>query len=236
MRITYIHHSGFLAETEHALLLFDFTGGPLPALSPEKDLIVFASHRHPDHFDPQIFELAKGHPQITYVLSDDIWENRVPEEHFCRTRFMDPGKVTHLNEGGGIRITAFKSTDEGVAFMVEADGKTIYHAGDLNDWQWPGESDSYNHSMHANYMRELEKIKAQSFYPDAAMLPLDGRQETLFSLGLDEFMKTVGAGTVFPMHFWGEHELITRFIEMPCTADYRDRIQKIQAEGEVFEL
>ena len=30
MKITYIHHSGFLAETNQALLLFDFAGGSLP--------------------------------------------------------------------------------------------------------------------------------------------------------------------------------------------------------------
>lgn len=32
MKITYIHHSGFLAETNQALLLFDFAGGILPPL------------------------------------------------------------------------------------------------------------------------------------------------------------------------------------------------------------
>ena len=30
MTITYIHHSGYLLETEQALLLFDFVEGALP--------------------------------------------------------------------------------------------------------------------------------------------------------------------------------------------------------------
>ncbi len=138
MRITYIHHSGFLAETGQALLLFDYAGGTLPELSRDKALIVFASHRHGDHFDPAIFALADRHPDVTYVLSDDIWENQVPEARFGQTRFVDPGKVLRLNKGGGICITAFRSTDEGVAFMIETEGRTIYHAGDLNDWHWKG--------------------------------------------------------------------------------------------------
>lgn len=36
MTITYIHHSGYLLETEQALLLFDFTEGTLPPLDPQK--------------------------------------------------------------------------------------------------------------------------------------------------------------------------------------------------------
>ena len=36
MKITYIHHSGYLVETDQALLLFDFVEGTLPALTPEK--------------------------------------------------------------------------------------------------------------------------------------------------------------------------------------------------------
>ena len=120
MKITYIHHSGFLAETNQALLLFDFAGGSLPPLDPAKTLVVFVSHRHEDHFNPDIFTLADSHPHTVYVLSDDIWQNRVPEKHFSRTHFIDPGRMIHLAEGGGILIRTFRSTDEGVAFLVEA--------------------------------------------------------------------------------------------------------------------
>ena len=50
MKITYIHHSAFLVETESVYLLFDYFQGNLPELSEKKPLYVFASHRHPDHF------------------------------------------------------------------------------------------------------------------------------------------------------------------------------------------
>ena len=36
MTITYIHHSGYLLETEQALLLFDFVEGALPHWIPPK--------------------------------------------------------------------------------------------------------------------------------------------------------------------------------------------------------
>ena len=84
MKITYIHHSAFLAETSHACLLFDYFEGTLPEIPAEKPLYVFASHRHPDHFSKVIFDLADGHPDCTFVLSSDIWRKRVPEgeDHF----------------------------------------------------------------------------------------------------------------------------------------------------------
>lgn len=236
MKITYIHHSGFLAETNQALLLFDFVGGILPLLDPAKTLVVFVSHRHEDHFNPDIFTLADSHPHTVYVLSDDIWQNRVPEKHFSRTHFIDPGRMIHLAEGGGILIRAFRSTDEGVAFLVEAGGKTIYHAGDLNDWQWNGESLSWNHTMKANYQKELEAIHSLGIIPDAAMVPLDGRQEDLFYLGLHEFMCQVGAGMVFPMHFWNDFSVIDRLKSLECSDSYRDKIAEIQREGQSFEL
>lgn len=236
MNITYIHHSGYLVELSRALLLFDFTDGTLPELDREKDLIVFASHRHPDHFSPRIFKLAKTHPHIRFVLSDDIWQNRVPEELGCHTEFIDPGSVLRLPDGGGVCITAFHSTDEGVAFMVEADGKTIYHAGDLNDWRWNEETLDWNNNMSASYKRELEKMHEKGFCPDAAMLPLDGRQQEHFSLGIDEFMKTVGAGIVFPMHFWKDYSLIGKFKQLECTAPYRDKIADIDREGQLFQV
>lgn len=234
MKITYIHHSSFLAELDSLYLLFDYIGGPLPALSADKDLLVFVSHRHEDHFSPLIWDLADQYPKIRYILSDDIWQNRVPEKHFCRTEYIDPETTLSLKEGGGTRVTAFHSTDEGVAFLVENGSHAIYHAGDLNDWKWNGETKAWNNNISANYHRELELIRDSGIVPDVAMLPLDGRQEEWFYLGLHEFMETVGAGMVFPMHFWKDYGIINRLKELPCSEPYRDRIAGICQEGQSF--
>ena len=80
MKITYIHHSSFLVETEENYFLFDYFEGKLPQLKEDKPLLVFASHRHGDHFSPVIFDLVKTHASTGFVLSDDIWKRRVPEE------------------------------------------------------------------------------------------------------------------------------------------------------------
>ena len=234
MKITYIHHSCFLIELEQLYLLFDYVKGTLPVLSPDKDHLVLVSQRHGDHFSPDIFDLAEQHPKIRYILSDDIWQNRVPEQHFCRTEYMDSGKVLSLPDGGGVQITAFKSTDQGIAFLVENDGKVLYHAGDLNDWKWTGESKAWNNDMDASYRRELEKIHNLGLVPDVAMLPLDGRQEEWFYLGIHEFMEIVGAKAVLPMHFWEDYDIIRRLKELDCTTHYRDKITEIRQEGQAF--
>lgn len=89
-RVVFICHSSFYVETEHVQMLFDYYRGNLPAMDPQKPLIVFASHRHGDHFSKKIFELAGKAAAIFYVLSDDIGRGRVPANLKDRTFFIGP--------------------------------------------------------------------------------------------------------------------------------------------------
>ena len=236
MKVTYIHHSSFLVETDENYFLFDYFEGELPEFKEDKPLLVFASHRHGDHFSPVIFELAGKHKKTGFVLSDDIWKRRVSEEFLGKTYFTGPGEELELTApftgGSGVKIRAFKSTDEGVAFLIETEGKRIYHAGDLNNWVWAGEPEADNKRMSENFHKELEKMKG--IHIDVAFMLLDPRQEKDFYLGMDDFMKMVGADVVFPMHFWGDFEVTDRFKALECAKDYKDRIVKIHKKGERF--
>lgn len=234
MKVTYIHHSSFLVELEHLALLFDYFEGEIPVIREDKPLFIFASHRHGDHFSPSIFELADRKGKVTYVLSDDIWRRQAPEEIIGRIVFLGPGEEVQLPDGAGgaMDIQTYKSTDEGVAFLVRTEGKTIYHAGDLNNWVWEGEPEQDNIRMSENYHKELAKLAGRHI--DVAFVPIDPRQEKDFYLGLDDFMGTVGAETVFPMHFWGDFEAASRLKELRCAAGYRDRIREIHKKGECF--
>ena len=194
MKVTYIHHSSFMAELEHAALLFDYFEGEIPAVEGDKPLFVFASHRHGDHFSRAIFDLADQRRNVTYILSDDIWRRQVPEE------------------------------------LLE--GKAIYHAGDLNNWVWEGEPEKDNQKMSERYHGELAKLAGRHI--DVAFMLIDPRQEKDFYLGMDDFMRMVGADVVFPMHFWGDFEAAARFKALPCAKDYQDRIREIHRTGECF--
>ena len=218
MNITYIGHSGFLMEWENCYWLFDYYTGEIPVLDPKKKLIVFASHKHGDHFNPEIFRLADQYPEIQYVLSSDI---RIVESNMHKYGVNDevlkhiisvkPHGEYEILDGSNhnIRLKALKSTDCGVAFLLNYRGKTIYHAGDLNHWIWKEETKQSNNDMTAKFNSEMDLLKEKSI--DIAFAPLDPRQEEWYYLGLEKLLNTAKVERVFPMHFWGKPEIILKF-------------------------
>lgn len=238
MKITYVHHSAFLVELTSAALLFDYTQGPLPELDKNKPLIIFASHRHGDHYSEKIFDLGTGLREVHYVLSDDISKKKVREELGERILFVKPGETFRLSFNDGrntqLEVTTFNSTDEGVAFLVKGDGAAIYHAGDLNNWRWEGEPEEWNRDMAKKYLLEVDQLAGVRI--DAAFLPLDPRQEGAFYLGFDEFMRKAEVLHAFPMHCWGNFSVIGQLKAMEVSDPYRDRIIMIERDGDSFVL
>lgn len=219
MRVVYISHSGFFVELEKCALLFDYWKGSLPET--DKKLFVFASHSHKDHFNGDIFKLRERGNE-TFVLSDDI---RVKAE--SDVVFVKANKSYDID---GIRVETLKSTDEGVAFAVFAEGKRIFHAGDLNLWVWAGESKAYNNNMKALFEKYTEPLKGKAF--DVGFIPLDPRQEDDSFSGLDEYMKKADFGAVFPMHFWGNYDIIKLY--RAKRGDFAENVKVIEAEGQEF--
>ena len=180
MKITYLDHSGFAVEYKKYVLIFDWYKGKLPEFDSEKEIYVFSSHSHYDHFDRKIFELENIYPNIRYVLSADITEKPVPSKVW----FVIADKEYRI---GNLKVQTLHSTDAGVAFLVYVDDRIIYHAGDLNWWHWEEESEYYNEQMRMDYQKEIHKLK--NIRIDVAFVPLDPRQEEQYYWGLDYFMK-----------------------------------------------
>ena len=136
MKVTFLSHSGFLVELKRAALLFDYIGGQLPPVG-GKPLLVFASHRHEDHFTPDIFRLDDGKREIRFLLGKDL---KLTEKRMARWNLTPETAAKCLvlsgNESAspleGVMVETLPSTDEGVAFLVSVGGRTIFHAGDLN--------------------------------------------------------------------------------------------------------
>ena len=227
MKITYLDHSGFAVEYKKYVLIFDWYKGKLPEFDSEKEIYVFSSHSHYDHFDRKIFELENIYPNIRYVLSADITEKPVPSKVW----FVIADKEYRI---GNLKVQTLHSTDAGVAFLVYVDDRIIYHAGDLNNWVWEGEPEEYNCRMSEAFHSELLKIAGNHI--DVAFMLLDPRQGKDFYLGMDDFMHMVGADIVFPMHFWGDFGVTERFKTLPCAADYAEKIMEIRCQGESFQL
>ena len=238
MRVTFLDHSGFLVESDSAALLFDWWKGELPAVRPGVPLYIFASHAHPDHFDPRIFALDDGDRDVCFVLGHDV--KLTPRN--CSRWGLSPStaeKCRNLRGGQsltlpGAAVEALPSTDEGEAFLVTVDGQTVFHAGDLNWWHWEGEDKAWNNNMAANYKREVDRLSGQYF--DAAFVPLDPRLSDACSLGLRYFLEQTDAEHVFPMHFWGDYEVCRRIRKEKDLQGMLEHVHPVEYQGQEWEL
>lgn len=228
MNIQYIGHSGFSVEMDHCILLFDYFEGTIPKFPQRKPIYIFSSHYHHDHFNMDIFKLTKKYSDITYVLSYDIGK-KFNKKFFLRHGVSEAtyDKIIFIPERtsqqiGDLEIQTFHSTDEGVAFLITTEGKRIYHAGDLQWWTWPGETDEEYDQMTKAFQDEVATIPSHPI--DVAFLVLDPRQEENFYMGFDYFMRHNDVKTAYPMHFWKEPDIIDKFLAMDTTAGYRERI------------
>ena len=223
MKITYIHHSCFLVETDRFYYLFDYVKGQLPELDKEKPIFVLSSHSHGDHYNPSIFPLleAAGMKRVRAILSDDI----IPPAN-VHVLQAAPEQVYDFDRD--LTLTTFRSTDLGVAFLIEDQNTLLYHAGDLNDWVWDEETDDYNQEMTANYRREIDSLsrKLGKKEIDAAFVVLDPRQEQDYDRGLCYFLDRVSARAVYPMHYWEEPAIIGKFLK--DHPQYTAQIQKTE--------
>ncbi|MBP3460177.1 MAG: MBL fold metallo-hydrolase [Lachnospiraceae bacterium] len=239
MKITYIYHSGYLVETEPATFLFDYYKGKLPAFPAEKPLVVFASHKHPDHFDFKIFDLQNHPGGVTYVFGNDI---KLSDKYLQR-HGVDPAvkeKIYRMQPHTSltlpdVTIHTLKSTDAGVAFYVKAGEQRIYHAGDLNWWHWDGELGNFNKDQERVYKEEITYLKNilagesqsedTSAALDAAFIPLDPRLGAAYCYGMDYFLFRIPVKEVYPMHMWEDYDVIKRYLNY-CR-EQEDKMQYI---------
>ncbi len=219
-KVTYLDHSGFAITLDDAILVFDYYRDPAHALhkilshNPDKPVTFFATHRHPDHYNPGIFEIAQDHRR-TYILSNDIPAQKIPTT--LNVQGMSPGDVIE-NVPGCARVKAYGSTDVGLSFFVTTtSGETIFHAGDLNLWHWKDEfTDRQQLRASQKFDEVLNRIRSEVPAVDIAMFPVDPRQGTDFAEGAHRFLRAIRVRHFFPMHFWGEYEEACDF---PAYAD-----------------
>ena len=215
MKITHIYHSGFCIELEQTVLIFDWYTGTLPELPEEKQAVVFVSHGHGDHFGDCIWSLRKRFRKLTYVI--DSTAAVPPGSRDVKT--VEPGGTYNIAD---LTVQTLRSTDQGSAFLVEAEGHKIFHAGDLNVWYWYDEPEEENLASEADCRREYEKLAGQPV--DVAFLPLDPRLREHAPRGIAMFMECAGAREIFPMHYWDRKAEAEAYLEDPRLAPFAERI------------
>jgi len=184
-KIRWLGHSGFEIELANKIFLIDpwLTGNPLAAVTAseiKKTDIVCVTHDHGDHLGDAV-EICKR-TRATFV---GIYELGV---YAGKQGVKD---VVGINIGGtvdvkGIKITmvqAFHSSTRGAptGFVVKAEGKTIYHAGDTGLF---GDM----------------KLIGEIYRPDVALIPI-GDYYTMGPREAAEAVKLIKPAVVIPMHY-----------------------------------
>ena len=182
MKITYWKHSGFSIETDTLDILIDYIGGGY--VKGKKPVLALVSHGHYDH--------------------------RTPDETIFADRIIDCPEVGEEFDVMGVRIRAYGSTDEGVSFMIDVDGRRIFHAGDLNLWHWRDEGDAdWTEKAASDFEDVMATLPDERI--DLAMFPVDPRMGAGHDEGACVFNERLQPGILIPMHFWDHPEAAEEF-------------------------
>ena len=214
--VYYIYHSAFVIELEKSILIFDFYKFPSDKKKEkeeffnkfikrtDKEIYVFSTHSHSDHFNKEILTWLEINESIKYILSEDIRINK--HKNFYFTKEDDSFELDSL------KINTFGSTDLGSSFYINTENKNIFHSGDLHFWHWEDDTAEEEKAMYDDYIVQLEKIKKLDRI-DIAFVPVDPRLGVNTLEGVELFNKILKPKIIIPMHFSDDYSQMKKFIE-----------------------
>jgi len=230
--VWFLGRDGFAVKTKTHLLIFDYyTIGDTPThpslangfVNPKEieglDVVVFVSHRDPDHYDKVIWQWRKSVKRIQYVLGFEPSMAQVKYVH------LQPGTTGRV---GDVEVTTFgPSTDSGEAYLIKVDGLSLYHAGDFE--------------IHAADSKERERVfnaidSAATKASSVDLLFFNWRPSTPASQeGFWYAFDKLHAHAVFPMHLEdGDDPLVKDLINAVPSAERRARIVDKERRGQNF--
>ena len=209
--VWYLYHSGVAVKTQRHLLLLDYsndepatpgkrslaTGVVEPTELAEQNVLVFISHEHDDHFWPDCLKWREAVKKIRYVVA--------PEVAKADVRFAaQPGRIDVLppdthRQIEGFKVSTLRSTDSGVAFLVEGEGLVLYHSGDLGCWNWSSDPNAEKQFVDRN----LAPLKGKRI--DLAFHVADPRLRDQGWSGFLAFAAAFRPRLLVPLHLRGDH-------------------------------
>ncbi|MFW5986316.1 MAG: MBL fold metallo-hydrolase [Halanaerobiales bacterium] len=239
MKIYHLYHSGVAVEYKQRLLVFDYydnnpvgkdrnlSGGVINPenLSKYKEIDVFVSHRHGDHYNPIIFNWREKNNNIKYFLSNDIGKAEKGDNVFYL------GQDQELSTDD-MQIKTFGSTDLGISFLVEINGSSIFHAGDLNWWCWKSFSERELKREERDYKNEISKLKGEKI--DIAFVPVDPRLDKYYYLAGSYFIEEIKPELFIPIHFGNRYGITKKFADKMNSCGCR--VAVIEKRGDMIKF
>lgn len=164
LEISWLGHAGFKIKNGDQVIYID----PYNVSFGEKADLILCTHDHFDHKDEKsITVLSKSETEVL-VGGENIHEGEEREMNGVKIKAVPAYNLTK----------PFHPKGKGVGFVIEIEGKKIYHAGDTDK---------------IPEMAELGEI-------DLALLPIGGTY-TMDALEAVEAVKVIKPKKVIPMHY-----------------------------------
>ncbi len=227
----YLGHCGWAVMTQNNFLIFDYwkrgnlpdepsilNGTIDPAEIADKNVYVFVTHAHRDHFDERIFEWEKTIRNITYIYGFDpgnLPQYRETPYVGPDFTFMEPRTTKRIN---GLEVTTIRSNDGGVGFMVGLDGVTLFHAGDHAGW---------HEGQRAGFIDEIDFLADRVDNLDVAFLNVTGCHTANCTSALEEGNRYV-VDTLKPDYFIPTHASGREYVYLESEQTARENGWKTQ--------
>jgi L-ascorbate metabolism protein UlaG (beta-lactamase superfamily) len=179
LSIKWLGHASFVIEAEGKIIYIDIYEGEYK----EKADLILVTHSHHDHFD--LSKIKKVRREDTIIIAPRDCASRIGEP----VKTLKPGEEATV---GDIRVKAveaynykrFKSPGNpfhpkglGIGYLLMAEGKTVYHAGDTD------------------FIPEMKKLGCV----DVALLPSGGTY-TMDNVEAAEAAIAINPEIAIPMH------------------------------------
>lgn len=231
--IYHLIHSSFLLKLDGIVMIFDYyvdeagagahdgirTGVIRPEILAGEEVYVFASHGHSDHFHPSIFDWEGRAGKMAYILSYDI-----PKPPAGANVFR-PGEE---KEVGGIRVKAYSSTDDGLAYSIYAKGRHVYFSGDNAFWNWDGDLD--DEIYHRIALAAIDRETSM----DIAFQVCDPRLDGMGDGGIHIFARTFQPRLLVPIHSFGNYTFNAKAERRLRAEGFANTFWCVKRRGESF--
>jgi L-ascorbate metabolism protein UlaG (beta-lactamase superfamily) len=233
--VTYVHHSSFVLEIGNRLFLFDYPEAVhLPAGAADvvgkkiagKEIFVFVSHGHEDHFHKNLARVVAPAQKARFVVSDDV-PDMFPESVPGDALIVEPDESYNFS---GLSIETLMANDLGVAFLIETDGIGVYFGGDLAEWIWPEMEETAVRFTETYFQEAIDRVRGRNIH--IAFHNVDRRLANLG--GGMKFLRQVRPPVFVPMHGFGDTAWY-RELDYPCDPD-RTRVFRYRRPGDEMRL